>query len=387
MYRKTIKEYINSYKEEIINLWEKVVNTDSGSRDLEGLAEVSDILENELEKTGFEVKSFEFENAGKTLVGIYNKENKKEPILFLGHMDTVFSEKISKDRPFKIIDGIAYGPGVLDMKIGLIIGIYVTKILKKIEYSDRPIKFIISGDEETAHVNTKSGEIIEQEAKGCYACFNFESGRVDEGIVVGRKGTRAYNVNIKGQSAHSGNDPDIGRSAILEAAYKVIELEKLNDIPRGKLVNCGVISGGVSDNTIPGDCSIEILTRYINNNIGEEIVEEVDEILKKTYVDGTSTTFIKRDGIPAMESTEDVMSLFNLVKETAKELGFNEPNPKQVGGGSDSAFTVKAGVPTVCAMGVKGEFNHTEREYAVVDSVFERIELVTNTILKIENYK
>lgn len=384
MKRKEIRSFIDANRESLLELWEKVVNIDSGTYDVKGVNEVASVFEKLLKSIGCDTKIYEFENAGNTLVATYNGEIESEPILFIGHMDTVFSSDETKARPFTIRNGKAMGPGALDMKIGDVMAVFVLQCLKEIGYNKRPIKIIFSGDEEVAHVNSNGDEIIFEEAKGGKVAINFETGRVDEGIVVGRMGTKAYDVWIEGISAHSGNNPDIGRSAILEAAKKIVELESLNDIHRGKLINCGLIKGGVSNNTIPGECSIGILTRYVTQDIGDEISKEVEEILGRTYVEGTKTNFEAKKGIPAMERTDGVMDLYNLVEKVAVDLGFPKPHPVEVGGGSDSAFTVKAGVPTVCAMGAKGEFNHTDREYALVDSVFERIELAVNVVLEID---
>ncbi len=384
MNKELIKELIKSKEDSILKLWDEVVNIDSGTYDIEGVNKVAEIFEEKLKSLGCETKIYEFENAGNTLVATYNSQLKTEPIVFIGHMDTVFSSKESLIRPFKIENGKAMGPGVLDMKVGDVIGIFALEVLKEIGYNKRPIKIIFSGDEENAHSNSNSQEVILKESKGAKAALNFETGRVDEGIVVGRMGTVSYKVEIEGVSAHSGNNPDIGRSAILEAAHKVVELEKLNDIPKGKLVNCGLINGGVSSNTIPGFCSIEILGRYVTSEIGDEIIKDVEEILNKTFVEGTKTKFDVLLGIPSMEKTEKVMELYNLVEKVALDLNLPKPHPIEVGGGSDSAFVASARIPTVCAMGAKGEFNHTDREYAIVDSVFERLELSVNVVLEID---
>ena len=384
MYRQEINEFINNNKDQVLSLWEEIVNIDSGTYDVEGVNKVSEVLEEEFKALGCSTKRHKVDGVGDTLVATFNEEVDSEPIVFIGHMDTVFSDKDTLDRPFNISEGIAKGPGVLDMKAGITIGVFVLKALKEIGYNERPIKFILSGDEESGHEGTNGGQIIMDEAKGAKIAINFETGRVDEGIVVGRKGSNTFRIKIKGVSAHSGNDPEKGRSAILEAAHKVIALEDLNDIPKGKLVNCGLIDGGVSDNTIPGECEIVVLARHDNKEMGEEIVEDIKKILNETTIEGTETTYELHPGMESMDTTDEVMELFEFVKETAAKLGFPEPHPVKVGGGSDSAYTVAAGVPTVCAMGAKGAFNHSEEEYAVVDSVFERIELVTNVVCDLD---
>lgn len=380
---KKINEYIEKNKQEIISLWKEVVNVNSGTLNIEGVNEVCNIFARELKKSNFKVEIYEFDGVGNSMIATYNKGLNTDPILFLGHMDTVFNDEEDFDRKFKIVQDKAYGPGVLDMKAGIVIGIFVARILQEMNYNIRPIKFILTGDEENAHANSNVGEFIENQSKGSYAAINFETGRLDNGIVVARKGSLSYKVKVNGVSAHSGNDPEIGRSAILETAHKVIELESLNDIERGKLVNCGIISGGTTDNTIPGECSIDILTRSTTLEIQEEIRRDVEEILNKVYVEGTSTEYKSIDGMPPMEKTDKNMDLFELAKSVANNIGISEPYPVEVGGGADSSFTSKVGVPTICALGAKGEYNHTDREYALVESVYERINYISNIVLEL----
>lgn len=384
MYKGKIKNSIEKNKDDILDLWARIVNIDSGSYNKDGVDKVALVLKNELDSLGFNTKIVEMKKAGNTLVGTWNEESNKEPIIFMGHMDTVFSSKESKERPFLIKDDKAFGPGVLDMKGGLVIGIFAAKALIESGYNKRPIKVIYLGDEEVAHINSNAVELIKREADKAKACLNFESGRLNNEVVVSRMGTRDFKVKIQGVAAHSGNDPEMGRSAIVQGANLVIELEKLNDIKRGKLINCGLIKGGISTNTIPDSCEIGILTRYKTREIGEEILKDIKEVLSKTFVEGTKTEFETKVGIGPMEKTDEVMGLFNLLSEVNEKLGNKKLVPIEVGGGSDAAFTSEIKIPTVCALGVVGEFNHTDKEYAVVDTMYERIELAANTVYELD---
>lgn len=384
MYRDKIKEYIEENKEAAIDLWGKIVSIDSGSSDKAGVDKVIDVVKGAMEESGFETKIYEMENAGNTIVGTFNGESKEAPIIFIGHVDTVFNNNNTKERPFLIKDGKAHGPGVLDMKAGVVIGIYTAKALQAAGYNKRPIKMVYVGDEEIAHEKSNATEVLKDESRGAKAALNFETGRLNNNVVVGRKGSRLFKVRIDGVSVHSGNEPEKGRSAILEAAHKIVALEALNDIPRGKLINVGTIRGGTSDNTIPGWCEFGVATRHVNNEIGAEILDDVTRVLEEQFVKDTTTTFESGLGLDCMEKTEGVMELFELINKVELELGFEPLNPVEVGGGSDSATTVSVGVPTVCGLGAKGEFQHTKDEYAVVDTLFERMELAANVVVHID---
>ena len=200
-------------------------------------------------------------------------------------------------------------------------------------------------------------------------------------IVIGRAISGAF-------LCHAGNDPKRGRSAILEMAHKVIDIQNLTNWDKGYTFNVGTINGGTIFNAVPGVCEIDVDIRYLDPNVVPEIKEKIDEIVGKTYIEGTRTELVDfHVGISAMQTTDGVKKLFKLLAETSEENGFGKATDKLVGGGSDSAYTVIAGVPTVCSVGVKGANNHAPEEYAVVESMFERAKLIIATVLKLKEFE
>lgn len=206
---------------------------------------------------------------------------------------------------------------------------------------------------------------------------------MDNAIVVGRKGVAMYDMEVRGVAAHVGNDPENGRSAIVEIANKLLEIEKLTDWEEGTSFNVGVIEGGTVPNATPDYAKIRFDIRYRNEEAIPKFTSQLDAIVAKTYVPDTTTTMEMKAGFKPMKTTEGVNRLFNLVKDACAESGFPEPYAKVIGGGSDSAYTVIAGVPTVCAMGVKGGRNHSSDEYAIVESLFERAKLLAACVLNL----
>ncbi|MGF1993341.1 M20 family metallopeptidase [Enterococcus casseliflavus] len=381
MIMKQIDTYVESKRTEMIELWEELVNIESGPKQKEGVAKVISVIKSELEDIGLETKVLSMPNAGDVFTAFWKNTNKEKPIIFLGHTDTVFQPGVIKKFPFSIDDnGFAHGPGVLDMKGGLVIALYTIKALKEIDYTRYPIKLVLAGDEETMHKDSIAAEVLASEIRGAAAALNFETGYQDDGIVVGRKGGGIISLKIKGIAAHSGIEPEKGRSAILEAAYKIIELEKENDISVGKLLNCGMVNGGIGENTIPEECEIRIAYRFPTMKIKNEIVSAVDRIAKTSFIDGTTAKINLEMGMDCMETTPEVMALFEHFKQAALDSGYGSIHPFSVGGISDSAIAVVNGVPTLCGLGCKGKNNHTLNEYAEVESLFSRTKLAAAAV-------
>ena len=330
-------------------------------------------------------RTVEFANAGNMLIAELGEQGSKPGIIFMGQMDTAIAAGAIARQPFTIKDGKAYGPGVLDMKGGIVAFLYAIKALKSIGYSSRPIKVVLAGDEEVLHARSNAPEVFLEEAKGYAAAFNTETGFVDNGIVVGRKGVARLMLEVKGVAAHAGNDPENGRSAILEIAHKIIDVQNLTDWEKGISFNVGVMQGGKTSTAVPDYAKIDIDVRYKDPDDLPWILEQLQAVGAKTYIDGTTTQVAFMEGIKPMKTTEGVKQLFELVKKPSEENGFGTPYAKYVGGASDSAYTIIAGVPTVCSMGVKGGRNHSPEEFAIVDTIFERAKLMIACVLNMDN--
>jgi len=378
-------QFIEDHRQEMLSFWQEIVNTESGSSDQAGVGAVAKKVQTMLTEMGADIRLVQFETAGNMLIGEIGAQRSKAGVIFMGHMDTVFSTGTVAARPFMIKDGKAYGPGVLDMKGGIVAFLYAIKALQAAGYNLRPIKVILAGDEEVGHEGSSAAAQIVEEAKGYAAAFNCETGFVDNGIVVGRKGTARFVLEVHGVAAHAGNDPENGRNAILEMSHKVIALQGLNDKDLTTTINVGVIQGGTVANAVPDYAKIVVDVRYAEPDALDIIAKKIQEIAAKIYVKGTTTVVTLKPGIQAMQTTAGVKQLFSLVAKTYEENGFGTPYQKTVGGGADSAYTVIAGVPTVCAMGVKGGRNHSPEEYAIVETLFERAKLLAACVLNLDH--
>ena len=191
---------------------------------------------------------------------------------------------------------------------------------------------------------------------------------------------------VKGLAVHAGREPQKGRSAILELARKIVDIHSLTDYGRGLTFNVGTVKGGVVPNAVPDFAEAGIDIRCVSAGQIAEAKEKLEALAAKTYIDGTSTELSYTSTFLPMEQTPGNERLFRYVAEIYRELGLSEPSMECSGGGSDSAFSVAAGVPTVDQMGVKGEWNHSDREYAAADSIFERARVLAACILNIGRF-
>ena len=373
-------QYVDSQKEEMIHLWQDLVNQDSQASDSEGVAHVARKLMSELSEAG---ASVQWNEKGNALVARI-PGNEKAPIFLLGHMDTVFPKGEAEKRPFTIKDGKVYGPGVLDMKGGLTVLVSALKGLNHIGFHGRPIKIVLAADEETAHSGSEAAQLIQKEAQGAVAAFNCETSYEDNSLVLGRKGGVVFKFAVHGVAAHAGNNPKEGRNAIWAMAKKIDAIQQLTDWEKGITFSVDVIRGGTVSNAIPDYCEAEGDIRYLDPEVGALVREKLEEVLAREDIEGTHAELLQyHEGMLPMKMTENNKKLFALVKEVGKAWGLPVSEGKLVGGGSDSGYVVAAGVPTVCAMGVKGKYNHTEREYALVDSLFERTKLLGAVLMEL----
>jgi Acetylornithine deacetylase/Succinyl-diaminopimelate desuccinylase and related deacylases len=369
---------IEEKEPQMIAFLERLVNIESAIDSPEGIHEVATIVRDKLASLGFdEAKLIETPNAPTHVFGHKAaKDPNAKKIMIMGHMDTVFPKGTVAQRPFTIKDRTAYGPGVLDMKSGITLSLFALEALFEDGWQEKDITVFFCGDEETAHPMTNAADLFMEFAKDKDAVFNMESGRPDGGVIIGRKGTAKPTFKIKGIGAHAGNEPEKGASAILEAAHKIIEIQNLTDMEKGTTFNVGTIKGGVVFNAVPDNATFEVDIRALTIPDMEQALKDLKAISEKTYIAGTETVV---EGLvasyPPMETTDKVKELFALIQEQGRKLGI-EIEGFVVGGGSDAAWTVKAGAATVCSMGSRGGLNHSVDEFILLDGFVERAKLL-----------
>lgn len=379
-------QWIDEHKDEMVSLWKEMVTIDSGIGVRDGGMAMGNLCAGILEELGFSIRRVSYEKCGDTIIGERGDMTKPFTIL-MGHMDTVFFKGEPEKRPFTIKDGKAYGPGVLDMKGGVTILLSTLKALHEAGFEDFPCKVILDADEEPAHVFSNAPEVIQKEAEGAKCAFNFETGFTDHSLVVQRKGCWRFFIETFGRGCHVGNDPENGRSAILEMAHKIIEIEKLTDYSKQYNVNVGTIEGGTVANAAPAYCKVECDFRYTHPEDLPVLRRKVDEVCSRQYVPDTTTEVSDSVGFATMTRLPGNLELLKIAQEVAEESGFPKPEARLCGGGSDAAYTTAMGVPTLCAVGVEGARNHTVEEWADVDSLFRRAKQMAGILLKVNGSK
>ena len=374
-----IFRYIDDHADRYLQFWKDICTIESPSKDKEGLIKVADLIEAVSKDEGFSVKRIPNERSGDCVQVNYTAGPDRQSIALLAHMDTVHEIGAFGETPVHESNGILYGPGVCDCKGGIAVELLAMAALRD-SNCNKNIRLILNPDEESGgYAGQPAIDFIKKAAKGCKAAINCEPSKAGC-ITVGRKGVIHASIVIHGKAAHAGNSYFEGKSAIRESAYKVIELEKLSR-KEGITYNCGKISGGTVPNAVPSDCKIDIDVRFNNTNEQEEALAVLRSITEKTFVEGTVSEFRINHIRPAMECSEEIMDLFNRVCDIAKNCGLNRSfEAIKKGGGSDSAYTVAAGVPTICSIGVEGKFEHTPDEQASVRSLVEQAKLVAAII-------
>lgn len=392
---KELKEsfaYVESHREEIIEMYREFVNHVSWSRRADTVRAFSDVLKAEMEKEGFACKYVPVggpagEPRGDMLVGVLGADRPNKPVLFIGHMDTVFPPEMFPENPFYIDDdGNAHGPGVLDMKGGLLIALWTVKALNRLGWAERPIKFVFAGDEEINHEGADTAELMQAECAGAAVCFNMETGLMDNALCIARKACLRYRLEVEGIETHSGNDFTGGRSSIVEMANKIVKLHGLNENRFGNNINIGTIQGGTVPNAVPKHCEAVLDLRYSSKEGGDALVAGMERICAETTIAGTFSKLAFLNKLDVYETTGDVTRLLEFVGETAGAYGLPAITGRPLGGGSDSPRAQYEGVPTLDSCGVRGQWNHTAREYAVVESLFDRIKLWTAVTANIEGF-
>lgn len=381
--KQQIIDYIDTSRQEMLTLWEDLVNVESGKDHKEGIDALIADVEKILKREGFRTKQVLYEQAGNALVAEFGDVEKAKPIIFIGHVDTVFPRGFLEAHPFKIENGKAFGPGILDMKGGVVAILYVVKALRAAGYDKHPLKVVIVGDEESAHIHSDAKSMLLEEMRNGLYAFNPETGNLENNLAIGRAGGSAYELEVQGKASHTGIAWKSGRNAIIELAHKMIEIDAASDFESGFTFNVTLVEGGSSVNTCPDYAKATIGTRCQTKVQQDMMHEKLEQIALGTFIEGTVTTLTYLGGFDPMEATEENKALLQIIQATAKELEMPLLKEFVSKGSSDSAYSTLAGVPTVCALGPVGEGNHTPHEYAVVESLFERSKLIAVTVLNL----
>lgn len=377
-----ILQWISSRQDDMISMLSTLVNVDSGSYDKAGVDAVGAHLSRFFAEHGLKTAVRPVEHFGDTLLvgtAAARRDAGRHNILLMGHRDTVFGKGEAARRPFRIESGRAYGPGVADMKAGLVMNAFVLAAFQKFA-PDVPLVVMLTGDEE---IGSRASLVhIEEEARFARAVFNAEPARPTGNFVSGRKGGFTYHFEISGKAAHAGINFTEGASAIGELAHKIAALHGLTDVQQGITLNVGLASGGSSSNTVAAKATGEVDVRFIDGQQRGRLIADIEAILGRATVPGTTTIFERRSESLPLAPTPKNAALSAIYREAAASLGF-DVSGEFTGGCADSGIASSAGAPTVCATGPVGGKAHTEDEYILVETLSQRAAIVAASILRL----
>jgi glutamate carboxypeptidase len=380
-HERQILDWLASQHAAMLALLEALVNTDSGSYDKPGVDAVGGRIRNFLGEHGIASEVTPAETFGDAISATVG-HGANRPILLMGHRDTVFPKGEPTRRPFKIEGGRAYGPGVSDMKSGLVMNCFVLAALKRFGGTSVPVTALFTGDEEIG--SPFSRPVIEAHARAARAVFNSEPGRTRGAAVTGRKGGVFLRFEITGKAAHSGANFEVGVSAIQELAHKTIELNRLVDAPSGITLNVGVVSGGQTVNTVAPWARGEADLRFVTPAQRAATMARIEEIMATSYVPGTSTRLeIAGEFLPLVENA-DGKAMFEHYAACLKEVGYTETTALFTGGCADSGFAAATGTPTICAVGPVGGRGHSPDEFMEIDTLVPRAQALALAIMRLE---
>jgi glutamate carboxypeptidase len=295
-------------------------------------------------------------------------------------MDTVFEPGTAAERPFGIEGDTARGPGVSDMKGGLLAGLAALDALQAAGH--RPsVTFVANPDEEIG--SPFSGPVIRAMAAEHDAALVLECARANGDLVSARKGLADLELAISGRAAHAGVEPEKGRSAILAAARIVEALHDLNGRWPSVTCNVGTIAGGTRPNVVADRCTLEVDLRAATAAEFADAERALRELVATPHVADTSAELKVTASHPPMEKSPATGRLVDLAQAIAGELGF-AVRDAATGGASDANTTASAGLPTLDGLGPIGGDDHGPAEWLDLASVVPRISLLAGLVLRID---
>jgi glutamate carboxypeptidase len=344
----------------LVELLRELVEVESPTGDT---AELRDRLARELAERGGRV-----ELAGEHVYA--ELEGDGPPLLLLGHLDTVWPRGTLEEMPWRLEDGRAHGPGVYDMKGGLVV---LLEALRR-AHTEHALRVVLTADEEIGSPTAR--ELLARAAAGAAAAFVCEPPTQQGDLKTARKGLGRFRLVVTGRAAHAAAASD-GASAIEALAHLVIRLHALNDPRRGVTVNVGVVSGGTRENVVAAEATALVDVRV--PTVADR--DRVDELLRSLQSDVPGTSIAVDGGWtrPPLERTRRSSALFERARGHGRALGL-ELREAAVGGGSDGNLVGALGVPVLDGLGAEGGGSHAADEHVLVASLAVRAELLARIL-------
>jgi glutamate carboxypeptidase len=364
-------------KSQMAEMIGELVGVESPTEDRVAVNRCVTVLEDWIKASGGQSRRSKQRLAGDLLVGRFGPARSKvKPLLLLGHLDTVWPLGTLKKMPFRVSAGRAWGPGVLDMKAGVVMALSALRILQEAKLLNRPVLFLLNSDEETGSECSRA--LTESLARKCEAVFVLEPAQAPAAAYkTARKGVGHYRLQVHGVAAHSGVDFARGASAVLELGRQIERASGFTNLTRGITVNAGVIGGGTRSNVVPAEAFAEFDVRIAK----AKDAQRVDRRFRSLRAIDRRCSLEVTGGLnrPPMERTPGTVALFKRAATMAAGLGF-QLQEAATGGGSDGNFTSALGIPTLDGMGAVGEGAHADQESILLEALVPRTALLAAMI-------
>ncbi len=379
--RRWLEAVLDDYLEDLATL----VNRDCGTAYKQGVDGVQDWLEERFREMGAEIERRPDDTYGDLLLARWRGRGKGK-MLLSGHADTVYPIGTAAERPMHYLADDPYhllGPGVTDMKSGILSGLYAIRALQALSL-DRweEVAFIVGSEEEVG--SPISRPWLKELAPQYDAGLVLEAGRANGDIVTGRKGGGVWKISVEGKAAHAGVEPEKGANAIVQLAHHAVALHALNGTIPGVTVNVGVMSGGTVFNMVPPYAEMYVDSRALDPEGLDALEAAVRRVIAETegQVTGTKTTIEGGADKATMPRTEANLRLFELAKASSEAQGFTIG--EQVSGGtSDGNFIAGGGIAVIDGLGPVGGLDHSPDEYLRVETVIPRTAMLAGLILRL----
>lgn len=372
---------IDAMQEEYFGVWEQICDLESPTEDKARVDAVGRFVTGMADRNGWRVEVCRQEKSGDVVVVTMNPAGEGKPLIVSGHIDTVHPVGRFGPKPTRRDGEKIYGPGVTDCKGGVVAGLLAMDALQRCGYTGRPVQLILQTDEECSSRQSGGATIR-------YICARALEGELFLNLethgpgttTTKRKGVATIVFRIKGVEGHSSRCVTEGASAIRDAAYKIIELEKLKD-DDGLTCSCGIIQGGTADNTIPGSCTVTANFRFTTPEQWDWLQNFLKELCGTAHVPGCSCTYELLGYRPAMVEEERNLAVLERVNAILEQTGQLQLKPKFLRGGSDAANVSAAGATCLDSLGTRGGGSHSIKEFAWLESLAEAAKRVAAVAL------
>ena len=380
-YAQTYLPQLQAYQDELLQRLTTLVNIDSGTGQIAGINKIMSLLEQWLREIGFSVTLHAEELFGNNLVARRTGAGQKR-ILLVGHVDTVYAAGSAEIQPFAMRDGLAYGPGVIDMKSGVLMGIYALRVLLETDFDQYgELCVVFNNDEEVG--SPGSAPLLRDIAKQVDVGLVLEPARAPQILTHARKGADKYMLDVTGISAHSGAEPQKGRSAVIELAHKILAIHNLNILYPGVTFNITRLSSTEPLNIVPDKARCHISVRAHSSRELNMAQAALEQVAASRSVPDTHTVLTRTPGRRPYRATPEVMRLVAMAQAEGEALDLHIVSESK-GGVSDANTLMEVGVPTLDSLGPCGSDMHNlNREYLRINSLPVRGALLAGLLQRI----